>query len=162
MRGRKPKPTNLKVLEGNPGQRPLNKNEPKPRRQRPTCPRWLSLEAKREWKRIVPELDRLGLLTVLDKAMLVCYCEAYAEYKDAKEKVATMGKVYPIRDELGNIKYLQQNPYVSIANKAFQQIKAACAEFGLSPSARGRIQIPGQQDEDEMESLLNEAASKKR
>lgn len=29
-RGRKPKPTALKVLEGNPGKRPLNDHEPIP------------------------------------------------------------------------------------------------------------------------------------
>lgn len=30
QRGRKPKPTAVKVLEGNPGKRSLNTNEPKP------------------------------------------------------------------------------------------------------------------------------------
>ncbi|MEQ8198694.1 MAG: phage terminase small subunit P27 family, partial [Clostridiaceae bacterium] len=33
QRGRKPKPTAIKVLEGNPGKRPLNKNEPKPEKK---------------------------------------------------------------------------------------------------------------------------------
>ena len=46
-RGRKPKPTNLKVLEGNPGQRPLNDNEPKPGKKAPTCAAWLEPEAKK-------------------------------------------------------------------------------------------------------------------
>ena len=44
-RGRKPKPTALKVLEGNPGKRPLNENEPKPERKAPECPSWLEPEA---------------------------------------------------------------------------------------------------------------------
>jgi len=30
MRGRRPKPTRLKMLTGNPGKRPLNGNEPRP------------------------------------------------------------------------------------------------------------------------------------
>ena len=47
-RGRKPKPTALKVLEGNPGKRPLNENEPKPENKAPRCPSWLEQEAKNE------------------------------------------------------------------------------------------------------------------
>ena len=51
QRGRKPKPTAMKVLEGNPGGRPLNKNEPKPDKKAPRCPAWLEEEAKKECHR---------------------------------------------------------------------------------------------------------------
>ena len=46
-RGRKPKPTALKVLEGNPGKRPLNDREPVPPRAALKCPAWLLPEAKK-------------------------------------------------------------------------------------------------------------------
>ena len=49
-RGRTPKPTAIKQLEGNPGKRQLNTNEPKPKQKAPTCPKWLDDEAKKEWK----------------------------------------------------------------------------------------------------------------
>ena len=45
-RGRKPIPTAIKELEGNPGGRPLNKREPKPVKKAPRCPVWLEDEAK--------------------------------------------------------------------------------------------------------------------
>ena len=48
IRGRKPKPTALKVLEGNPGHRPLNKKEPMPKGKLPRCPEWLEDDAKKE------------------------------------------------------------------------------------------------------------------
>ncbi len=73
-RGPAPKPTRMKVLAGNPGKRPLNRREPQPKPGLPRCPAQLSEEAKREWKRISKELDRLGLLTVLDRAALSAYC----------------------------------------------------------------------------------------
>jgi len=38
MRGRKSKPTSLKKLEGNPGKRPLNLNEPIPLQIAPELP----------------------------------------------------------------------------------------------------------------------------
>lgn len=57
-RGRKPTPTAIKKLEGNPGKRPLNKSEPKPIRKAPFCPKWLEVEAKKEWQRQDPKIIR--------------------------------------------------------------------------------------------------------
>lgn len=62
-RGRPPKPTAVKELEGNPGKRPLNKNEPKPKQIAPKCPSWLEPDAKKEWRRLSKELETMGLLT---------------------------------------------------------------------------------------------------
>ena len=45
-RGRKPKPTAMKELEGYPGKHPLNTSEPKPNKKAPACPKWLEPEAK--------------------------------------------------------------------------------------------------------------------
>lgn len=38
MRGRRSKPTRLKVLTGNPRKRPLNRDEPTPEAAVPDCP----------------------------------------------------------------------------------------------------------------------------
>ena len=65
-RGRKPKPTALKLLEGNPGKRPLNGREPVPPRAALKCPAWLLPEAKKEWKRLAPALEAMGVLTMAD------------------------------------------------------------------------------------------------
>jgi hypothetical protein len=40
-RGRPPKPTALKVFEGNPGKRDLNNQEPQPKKGAPSCPKTL-------------------------------------------------------------------------------------------------------------------------
>ena len=50
--GRKPKPTAVKKLEGNPGKRKLNTKEPVPAKGMPDCPEWLLPEAKKEWERL--------------------------------------------------------------------------------------------------------------
>ena len=68
QRGRKPKPTAVKVLEGNPGKRSLNTAEPKPEKKAPRCPSWLEDEAKKEWKRMSKQLEQLGILTEIDMA----------------------------------------------------------------------------------------------
>ena len=77
MRGRKPKPTSLRVIEGNPGKRPLNTREPKPVRGAPTCPAHLSPTAKAEWKRLIGQLVELGMISLLDRAALAAYCQTY-------------------------------------------------------------------------------------
>ena len=69
-RGRKPKPTALKVLEGNPGRRPLNKNEPKPKgKKKLQCPSYFNAEAKKEWRRLSKVLIEMGVLTEFDIAL---------------------------------------------------------------------------------------------
>ena len=50
MRGRKPKPTRLKVITGNSGKRPLNVDEPGPEPAVPDCPPELGPAAQREWE----------------------------------------------------------------------------------------------------------------
>jgi phage terminase small subunit len=78
MRGRPPKPTHLKAITGNPGKRPLNEHEPRPKVEIPECPPELSPSAQREWNRLVDHLAALRLLTSLDRAALAAYCGSYA------------------------------------------------------------------------------------
>ena len=67
-RGRKPKPTALKKLEGNPGKRPLTELEPLPPISVLRCPNWLLPEARKEWRRLAPALINMGVLTLADAA----------------------------------------------------------------------------------------------
>ena len=82
MRGRKPKPTALKLVQGVPGKRPLPKREPSPEIGAPACPEWLLPEAKKVWRRLVRELEALGLLTGIDREALAGYCQAWANAVD--------------------------------------------------------------------------------
>ena len=151
QRGRKPKPTALKMLEGNPGGRPLNEAEPKPQKKAPRCPTWLEDEAKREWKRMAKVLEQLGLLTEMDMAAFAGYCQAYARWKEAEEFLTQHGSM--VRTPNG---YLQQVPQVSIAQTNMKIMLKFCEQFGLTPSARSRI-VGGEgapDPADEMELLL--------
>jgi phage terminase small subunit len=87
MRGRKPKPTHLKAITGNPGKRPLNQNEPRPEIAVPPCPPELSPAAQREWHRLVGDLAALNLMTNFDRAVLAAYCGAYALWAEATEAI---------------------------------------------------------------------------
>src|SRR5262249_37411259 len=74
MQGRRPKPTHLKLLQGNPGKRPYNANEPKPAPQVPSPPEHLTEVALKEWNRLAELLGRIGLLTAIDRTAFAAYC----------------------------------------------------------------------------------------
>ncbi len=150
-RGRKPKPTALKVLEGNPGTRPLNKNEPQPEKKAPRCPSWLEPEAKKEWKRMAKTLEAMGVLTQVDRTAFEGYCQAYARWKEAEEFLSKHGTIFKTPSG-----YIQQVPQVSIAQTYLKVMKDFCSEFGLTPAARTRIQVSaeGADSDDPMEKLL--------
>lgn len=143
-RGPAPKPTILKLRAGNPGHQKLNRNEPKPRPMAPTCPVWLDLEAKREWRRISRELDRIGMLTLVDRAALAGYCQAWSRWRDAEMVLSERGMVFETPSG-----YAQQRPEVAIAQKSLQIVAKFCTEFGLTPSARSRMTLPDGDSSDE-------------
>jgi len=150
MRGRKPKPTAIKILEGNPGKRPLNLNEPKPLQIAPECPDWLLDEAKKEWNRLAPELERLGLLTIVDEMAFAGLCQNYAIYIEIEKYLEENGRV--MKTESGTVK---SRPEVYIANNALKFVRSFASEFGLTPSSRGRISLPSELIDDEFEKLLD-------
>lgn len=136
-RGRRPLPTRLKYLAGNPGKRPLNPYEPRPEPAVPECPSELGPAAKREWDRLVGDLASLNLLTSLDRAALAAYCGAYALWADATEQIQKYGSM--IKSPTG---YPVQSPYISIANRQAEIMLRIAAEFGFTPASRSRIAAP--------------------
>jgi P27 family predicted phage terminase small subunit len=137
MRGRRPKPTRLKVLAGNPGKRPLNEREPKPEPSVPDCPPELGPVARREWDRLVVELGKLRILTNLDRAALASYCGAYALWAEAMEQIQKYGAM--VKSPSG---YPQQSPYLAIANRQAEIMMRIASEFGFTPASRSRISAP--------------------
>lgn len=151
MRGRKPKPVELRVLHGQAVDQ-ARKAQPKPRRALPRCPEHLTGDAVKCWRRTARELYDAGLLTVIDLDALAEYCVEYARRRKALEMVAKTGeliltaqkhKVTEKRDGSrveettgGN---LVQNPWVGIANRALENMLKLEAEFGMTPSSRTRV-----------------------
>jgi len=137
MRGRRPKPSRLKLLTGNPGKRPLNADEPRPEVAIPECPAELGPVAHREWDRMAPQLASLRILTQLDRAALAAYCGAYAMWAEATEAIQKFGTM--VKSPTG---YPVQSPYVSIANRQTEIMMRIASEFGFTPASRSRISAP--------------------
>jgi P27 family predicted phage terminase small subunit len=137
VKGRKATPTALRVLRGNPGKRPLPKNEATPEALGETAapPEWLDDDAKKEWARVAPLLSRNGLLTELDIDALVAYCRCFSDWKEASAKIKQFGMV--IKTPSG---YPMPSPYAPIAQRALMTMYRFMGEFGLTPAARTRVQ----------------------
>lgn len=151
-RGRKPTPTAIKELEGNPGKRALNDKESKPQKKAPACPKWLEDEAKKEWRRLAKQMEQLGILTQVDMAAFAGYCQAYARWKEAEEFITQHGSI--VKTPSG---YWQQVPQVSIAQTYLKIMNKFAEQFGLTPSSRSRIIASNDSSGgtvDEMEELL--------
>jgi P27 family predicted phage terminase small subunit len=134
MRGRKPKPTSLKVIDGNPGKRPLNAREPRPGLKIPTCPAHLCPSAKAEWKRLARQMHTLRIITELDRSALAAYCQAYGRWVEAERKL----KETPLLIKLPS-GYIQQSPWLAIGNKQLELMHKYMTDLGLSPVSRSRV-----------------------
>jgi P27 family predicted phage terminase small subunit len=125
------------VIEGNPGHQRKNRREPKPPPIAPKRPTWLDREAAAEWRRIVPILERLGLATVIDRASLAAYCQAWANYYHAQRDLSAArranGRKRPGDRDLAQLAYTTARMY--------DTFRKAAAEFGLTPATRARLEV---------------------
>lgn len=143
MAGRKPKPTALKLIQGNPGKRAISKSEPKPKQTAatPSPPAELDQRAKSEWKRIAKELHAMGVLTRVDTKALANYCQAYSDMLAARALLVDWNLTHP--DQINVLKtmngMIRTHPYVQQMRDARLDMMKFAAEFGLTPSSRSRV-----------------------
>ena len=141
MRGRKPVPTHLKLILGNPSKRALGcELQPERLQEVPEPPAFLLPEAKAEWKRLAPELVELGLLTAFDLQPFALYCQAVGRAEMAERIFAETGGALTIRGARGGEII---NPLLRIARDAANEAMRLGAEFGLTPISRTRLRGVG-------------------
>ena len=135
-RGRKPTPTPLKVVAGNPGKRPLPENEPKPQIGPIEPPPAVADNdlALAEWNYIVPLMVSARIVSQVDRAALAAYCESYARWM-ACEDLAN--KSVPL--VMGSNDVLKENPAMRVARLERRECIRYAAELGITPSARTRV-----------------------
>lgn len=154
MPGPAPKPTALKELAGNPGRRPLNQAEPKPRLAAPPCPDWLQGDGRAEYDRLVEILLRTRVLTESDWAALIAFVTEYDGYVRAIRRIRKEGEL--LTSKAGG-KYI--NPRVGLASMHFKQMSKLMGELGLTPASRTRISALAAEEEQSLASLLFSAVS---
>lgn len=142
-RGRKKKPTALKLVQGNPGKKALPAAEPKPKpveAKRAPVPRGLTKEAKRVWRDLAPKLDALGLLTELDVRAMIRYCDLTVRWLKTKEHIEEHGLTVIGTNKAG-AEYEMQSPYASLYLQLDKALSKIETQFGMSPASRTSIHV---------------------
>lgn len=149
MKGRKPKPTALKKLAGNPGKRPLNESEPSFETSDLRVPIYLIEEEKWEWVRLAPMLLQAGVLTEGDEIALAILCAKLVRWKRARALLRKSGETY-ISSKGNEIRH----PHVEIVTRLESDITKILAEFGLTPSSRTRVMTAAGDEEKSLADAL--------
>lgn len=141
-RGPAPKATVLRLLDGNPGKRPLPKNEPVPSGEIGDPPDHLAAEAQAKWREIVASAAP-GLLTLIDRSALEAFCTAWALHRQATLELQEKGGGPVIEDPKGRA---MRNPWVMVLNQQAQIMAQYSSKFGLTPGDRVGLGTPGAGD----------------
>lgn len=142
MKGRRPTPTHLRLVRGNPGKRPVNPAEPTPKKGVSAAPKHLTGAAKAAWLRFSEHLAAMGVLTDADSAALERVSALYAEILLLGAALATHGHVYETVTETGSTIF-RPRPEVAMLADADRRFRAYLVEFGLTPAARSRVKTDG-------------------
>lgn len=153
-KGRKPKPTHLKRVQGNPGKRALPENEPQPDAGRPNKPKDLGKFGARLWDIAAEDLENMGVLTKADGPALRMMCETWERYFEARRIVNAYGSMTYENQSVGGI-LIKKNPAVGIMENAEKSLRSWFSEFGMTPAARSRVERALEDDEaDSIEGLF--------
>lgn len=134
QRGPPPKPTAIRLLEGNRGRLKINEREPKPRLGAPACPRWIDAEARAEWRRIVPELVAIGVLARIDRADLIGYCTTWSRWRSTYLSILDLGTTFTTPQG-----FIQTRPEVIQEAKLLALLRLYAADFGMTPASRSKV-----------------------
>lgn len=145
-RGPAPEPTALRILRGNPGHRPINRDEPKPELLAESdrlakCPAWLKGDARDLWNRAAPRAIKSGLLTVLDLPAFEALCQTYARWR-ALERLT--GR---------NLELAIAKGYRNAAVKERQLMLQFGARFGFDPSSRANVKVTPTRPESQVDAF---------
>jgi P27 family predicted phage terminase small subunit len=160
MKGRKATPTKLKILEGNPGKKKINKNEPQPETGIPAMPTWLEAfpAAVEEWKRESVILEAIGVMTVADAGVLAMRCYAASQIQEMALDIEREGRVvYQMKmDSLGNeLQDAKTNPKATQIAKLIVEYRQLGSLLGLDPASRTKLEVTGKKPESKFQGLIN-------
>jgi P27 family predicted phage terminase small subunit len=134
MRGRKPKPPEIKQVTRSQHVRP---NAPVPKGYLYQPPDWMTADQKQEWDQAIADAPH-GLLKRLDKNILAAWVVACCLHREAAIQVSKLGMLVksPVKGEP------MQSPYLAILNKQSLLMVRTAAELGFTPSSRSRVDVP--------------------
>ena len=162
-RGPAPKPTDVRVMEGNPSKRKFNAFEPQYDRTAPERPSGMSAGARKIWDQLVAEMGgahRGSVLRRIDQRALWQLAEDEALLSEAykgiwrmeaamKAKAKAEKKGLPLGALLSVIGMSQGRMAMAAIRDLAARVIVQRREFGLTPSSRTRVSTRGEESPEE-------------
>lgn len=145
-RGPAPTPTVLLAARGSWRAKDGREDEPQLPVEKPACPSWLKGEGRAEWNRQVKQLERMGCIAKVDRAMLASYCDAWGDFvrlvwRVQEQESLRLGtqnlEAEALADEL--LSDLERRK-----ERVCKRLMQLADRFGFSPAARARVKSMGQ------------------
>ena len=156
LRGGRAKPTELKVMTGNPGKRPLVERDLRRYKMEPQpAPAFLDEFGKEYWDELMEILYGMGILYRSDIKSIIFLCETWSDFRKACITLEREGRIVESTDKAGNL-VVKSHPAFQQKSDADRRMRMWLAEFGLTPSSRSRVKDDGSKaTEDTKESYFN-------
>lgn len=155
------KPTHLRAIEGNPSHaRPVNHDEPMPTKGYPPAPSYFSAEEVRWYNDMCEELNRWGVITVLDAKAMEMMTLAYSEFRQADKEIRDHGSLTVEGHGSTGQVVMKSHPAIAIRDGAWKKFRAMATEFGMTPASRSKVAASKQEDEDAVSDLLGKRKRK--
>jgi phage terminase small subunit len=149
-RGPQPKPTELRILEGNPSRRPLPANEPQYAAGLPLKPKRMSPGATRIWDDLIGDMASAYILRSVDQRAFWHLCEDEALIEEAyagiwkmvravKKKAKEEGRELPAGAVMSMLSMTSGRMAMSAIRDLSVRAVIQRREFGLTPSSRSRV-----------------------
>jgi P27 family predicted phage terminase small subunit len=107
-----------------------------------------------KWNEKAPQLYAVGILTALDGDALADYCIEHAHMVECENFVRENGDTMTLRDDKGNIKWIQTVPQEIMRLKHLEKCRQFLTEFGMTPSSRSRIHAQPAKNKSSIEVFL--------
>tara|TARA_R100001443_G_scaffold88974_1_gene95378 strand:- start:1530 stop:1988 length:459 start_codon:yes stop_codon:yes gene_type:complete len=104
----------------------------------PILPNYISEAAKKYYLATASKLYQMNLINDVDETALVLLAEAYDDYRKAKDYIDEHGDTYSVTNQAGEILY-KMHPKARIMSESWLRVKKMLSEFGLTPSARAKL-----------------------
>ncbi len=147
-RGPSPKPAELKLLEGNRGNRPLNLDQLfRPEVGVPDAPKYLMPGAKKAWRRLSIELVRYNLISKVDREAFAMLCQTIGRLELIEQSLMAKQALLlaegkdptdALVDTTPNGLRIQSVNY-QLLNKEQAKLHGMLKTFGLRPDARASV-----------------------
>lgn len=149
MSGRRPKPINLKIIQGNPGRRPLGRTTGAAfEAGAPQKPDWLDPDSSAEWDRLIAQLaDESGLLSPGMGGIVLVACQYFSQLRKANAFIERHGETYETQTESGST-MVREYPQVRQRAEALQGYRKTLSDLCATPAQAPRAhRLPSEQTE---------------